>query len=127
MEKLRKYSSPRRGSRTKRRSRILQFAAGTFAALHGNTQPSLMTCPVCGKSAKDFRTHVLNHVRLDEAYAVEVWNPKKFVSSLTVYPLQRPLTVGELKTLRKELNGPNRTVIYGRRLRLMERVSTKGG
>jgi hypothetical protein len=70
---------------------------------------------------------VLNHVRLDEAYVVETWNPEKFVASLTVYPLQQPLTVGELKTLRKELNGRNRSVIYGRRLRLMEYFYAKRG
>ncbi len=79
-----------------------------------------MKCQVCKKSVKDFREHALNHVRADEAYAVETWDPKTASATLVLYPLRSPFTVGEVTQLRKKFKTRNTRLITGTHLRMLE-------
>jgi len=80
-----------------------------------------MECPVCKRSVKDFRQHAFNHVRADEAYAVEIWDPGTASTKLVLYPLLAPLGPGETKSLLQQLDRPNTRLITSGRLRMLER------
>jgi hypothetical protein len=79
-----------------------------------------MKCPVCEKVSENFREHALNHVRADEAYAVETWDNAKGEAKLVLHTISGPLNMNTVRSLRRML-GPSQSVIYGNRLRQIER------
>jgi hypothetical protein len=79
-----------------------------------------MKCPICDKVPKNFREHALNHVRADEAYAIETWDDLKHKPTLVLQAIAGPLNMSAIKTLRYSL-GPSQSLIYGVRLRQIER------
>jgi hypothetical protein len=84
-----------------------------------------MKCPVCNQVPEDFREHALNHVRDDEAYAIETWDHVKHEAKLTLYPIATPLDLKSVKSLKPTL-GPRQSLIYGDRLRQIERQQKTG-
>jgi hypothetical protein len=50
-----------------------------------------MKCPVCNKVPEDFREHALDHIRADEAYAIETWDGVKHKADFVLRPLKGPL------------------------------------
>jgi hypothetical protein len=87
-----------------------------------------MKCPVCKKVPENFREHALNHIRADEAYAIETWGHVKGEATLVLYPLKSSLTLKRIKSLTQQLS-PSQSLIYGQRLRQIERKQKirKGG
>lgn len=83
-----------------------------------------MKCPVCKKTPANFREHALNHVRADEAYAIETWNDMKHEAMLALYPITCPLDVSRVKSFKHTL-GRRQSLIYGLRLRQIERKQKK--
>jgi hypothetical protein len=62
-----------------------------------------MKCPVCKKVPEDFREHALNHVRADEAYAIETWDHVEGEANLVLHPVKGPLTMKRTKSLTRQL------------------------
>lgn len=81
---------------------------------------ALMKCPVCKKTPEDFREHAMNHVRADEAYAIETWDNVNHKPTLVLQAIAGPLHMKAIKNLRHKL-GTRDTLIYGTRLRQIER------
>ena len=81
---------------------------------------TVMKCPICHKDVPKFREHALQHVRADQAYAVEVFDPSKGVARLTLYPITEPLDKVRLKQLRKQFENATTTIIHGTKLRMLE-------
>jgi hypothetical protein len=79
-----------------------------------------MKCPVCKKTPQDFREHALNHIRADEAHAIETWDHVKHKATLVLHTITRPLDLQTVKNLKPKL-GPRQSLIYGGRLRQIER------
>jgi hypothetical protein len=84
-----------------------------------------MKCPICKKVPDDFREHALNHVRADEAYAIETWDDVKHKAKLTLHPITGPLGLTRMKSLKRML-GHSQSLIYGARLRQIERSTKRG-
>jgi hypothetical protein len=84
-----------------------------------------MKCPVCKKVLENFREHALNHVRADEAYAIETWDDVKQKAELALHPIVGSLNLNRLKSLKHAL-GPRQSLIYGVRLRQIEQKQKTG-
>jgi hypothetical protein len=80
-----------------------------------------MKCPVCKAEVKDFFKHALNHVRDDEAYAVETWDHQTASANLALHPLPAPLGPGDVKPLQKKFNTATTRLLIGSHLRMLER------
>ena len=83
-----------------------------------------MKCPICKKTPKNFREHALNHIRANEAYAIETWGHAKHNAELVLCPVAGPLGLTRVKSLKRTL-GPQQSLIYGGRLRQIERRQRK--
>jgi hypothetical protein len=83
-----------------------------------------MKCPICKKVPEDFREHALNHVRADEAYAIETWDHVKHEAKLALHPIAGPLELDRVKSWKATL-GARQSLIYGQRLRQIERKQSK--
>jgi len=79
-----------------------------------------MKCPICREKVTEFRQHALQHVRNDEAYAVEVYSHKKGSSRLTLHAITEPLNRAAVKKFRKRLENSTTSIIDGRKLRMIE-------
>jgi hypothetical protein len=79
-----------------------------------------MKCPVCKKVSENLREHALNHVRADEAYAIETWDDAKHKAKFVLHTLAGPLNLDRIKSL-KQMLGPSQSLIYGGRLRQIQR------
>jgi hypothetical protein len=79
-----------------------------------------MKCPVCKKSVENFREHAFGHVRADEAYVVETWDPQTASAKLVLYPLLAPLVRGEIKPLQKKFETPDARLLTRGRLQVLE-------
>jgi hypothetical protein len=79
-----------------------------------------MKCSVCNKTPENFREHALDHIRADEAYAIETWDGVKHKVTLVLRPIAAPLNPNRIKSL-KDMLGPSQSLIYGTRLRQIER------
>ena len=84
-----------------------------------------MKCPVCKKVPEDFREHALNHVRDDEGYAIETWDHVNGEARLDLCPIAGPLNRERVKNLKRML-GQKQSLIYGGRLRQIERKQRTG-
>jgi hypothetical protein len=79
-----------------------------------------MNCPICKEVPENFREHALRHVRADEAYAIETWDKVKHRVTLVLHVIVSPLNLNYIKSLKRML-GPSQSLIYGERLRQIER------
>jgi hypothetical protein len=79
-----------------------------------------MKCPVCNEVPEDFREHAFNHVRADEAYAIETWDHLKHKPTLVLQTIAGPLNPNALRSLRHTL-GASQSLMYGVRLKQIER------
>lgn len=84
-----------------------------------------MKCPVCEKVSENLREHALNHVRADEAYAIETWDHAKGEAKLVLQTIAGPLNRNAIIKLRHAL-GPSQSLIYGNRLRQIESRQSSG-
>jgi hypothetical protein len=79
-----------------------------------------MKCPACNKTPENFREHALHHVRADEAYAIETWDHTEHKADLRLHAVTGPLGPNRIKELNRLL-GKRQSLIYGARLRQIER------
>jgi hypothetical protein len=84
-----------------------------------------MKCPVCKEVVENFREHALNHVRADEASAIETWDHLQGEATFVLHPLKGSLTLKRIRSLTQQLK-PNQSLIRGQRLRQIERTQKTG-
>jgi len=61
-----------------------------------------MKRPICRENIPQFREHALQHIRADDAYAVETFDPAKGVIALTLHPTVEPLDKARVRQLRQQ-------------------------
>jgi hypothetical protein len=79
-----------------------------------------MKCPLCHQNVHNLRKHALQHVRADEAYAIETFDHAKGVSQLTLHSIAKPLDRFRVEKLREQIENATTTIIHGTKLRRLE-------
>ena len=79
-----------------------------------------MKRPICRENIPQFREHALQHIRADDAYAVETFDRASGFGRLTLHPIEKRLEKTHVTQLRKQLENETTTIIHGNKLRMIE-------